>query len=1439
MNIKKISIILFLIACTTLSLNKLWAQTPGGITGVQIEYWLRADQVQATLPIDGADITTWQDLSGNARDFHSPTIYNPKFNKSSMNFHSSVDFYYLDSDDGGPSTSHNRERKLQTTTDFAPDGSKSYFVIWISKLDKDNTGSYAAVFGLNRSSSSGTGNETTFGWRGGTGSNGGKLYHATSGTHYTHSTTERDFGIGIAVLPNVSGVAQHEYINALASTTTMSGRALDHTAHPSIIGGANVGSGTTDYFFGEVMEIIVLSKNGTGHILTDDELRKINTHFSVKYGVSLNAEQTSYILSDGTNIYNSASTGYTSYNKDIFGIARDDASGLYQKQSASTDHPTLTVYLGNTLAETNTENTSTLNDKYALMFGANGQSGNASYSHEPGTAFQNYTLQQYVDPITNSISYERLSLIFNYKLRAKTTGQSTYTINMKPGQGEWVLVGADPNFTPANTRIYSIKQGLASNVVVNDGDYIGFTSYIKAPAGIASGLVMWLNATQKNSITLNNDGEVINWVDHSGYGTSFSKITSNSTAPLYNESDEKMNYHPSVYFRKTREYLSTSKGPFSVAAPDDYTIFTALNANFNTSNRIYFTSYGALTRSLYPALGVREGASNLEGRARIYDGGGANDVNGSTILFNGGATTAMAHTMKKNSYFRLYADGYVQQMNESSAGRGSRMNGPGVIGYGGGSDSRTLIGVISEHIAYEGAISDDDRDKIDSYLGLKYGITVDKDKTSTIINFDFKISDGTSVWNGNDATHRNYHKNVASVLRDDISDLYNRQSKSTDLGAIVHMGVGSVLGSSPTLTDIISDKTAITWGHNSGSINTLSFAGNPDICGALDSRINGRIWLVDNTNFNQSIAVRAGGTSFPYNGANWQVYMLVADDPAKILANNWDQLIPMTYFDGGHQLNYKFTKKYTYISFAAKQLPGTCEGCEFSGSKKLEFTNANWTRGAISGTYNLGDDFIAQVSTNIESPSAFVSRYPRSSNYKSLREYRRRGVGTNEMTTKVTLSKAAATTFEIYEIDRRSTRYSDIEVYGVCGGSIVTPTLSYVDKAQNSSYVITGNHAKANRRTASYTAKKGRMFVEFEYPVEEIYVVHTYTGKAGSGYKRIGIGTMEFVCPQPLPEPTEDGLIFTKQGPSDVLTCEEVTYTFRITNTNCASYPVNLSDILPAGMKWVANSLAVDDAAVATATINSYGETNSLTIDNLIVPGASTLTFRASAIFDMGAPTGIYSNRAEIVYESVLDPGTSMTLQSCDRLTPGCEPTITNATEVTDRPQPLQLSEFRTDMGCYKENSTILVTVKVFNPNSYAFSAADLDVSYNEEFSYVAGSLSNSSGSIGTTDVSEIGNIFAEGFTLSAGTTTITFKIKAPLRSALAYLKDADGNDILDDAGEPIVEPLEISADFGMESDDICSQTAVSSLSGSFETSYCLSKGYVISNKNVTAKIKK
>src|SRR5690606_19235945 len=96
------------------------AQTPGGVTGTTIEYWLRADEVSATLPMDGNNVTTWQDLSGNGRNFSNtlPSPFYPKFVKSAMNYHSAVDFYFLDSDEGGPSDADNRRRKLLSNSNF-------------------------------------------------------------------------------------------------------------------------------------------------------------------------------------------------------------------------------------------------------------------------------------------------------------------------------------------------------------------------------------------------------------------------------------------------------------------------------------------------------------------------------------------------------------------------------------------------------------------------------------------------------------------------------------------------------------------------------------------------------------------------------------------------------------------------------------------------------------------------------------------------------------------------------------------------------------------------------------------------------------------------------------------------------------------------------------------------------------------------------------------------------------------------------------------------------------------------------------------------------------------------------------------------------------------------------------------------------------------------
>src|SRR5690606_32472378 len=129
-------------------------------------------------------------------------------------------------------------------SNFAVDANRSYFVIYISRLDDENSYTYASLFSMNRSSATSSANQNSYGWR-----KAGNLWNATRGTNYTHTSVERTYGIGIAVLPNTTTTDQQQYINSLPSS--FNGRTLETTAQPSILGNSNVGTGTNDYFFGE------------------------------------------------------------------------------------------------------------------------------------------------------------------------------------------------------------------------------------------------------------------------------------------------------------------------------------------------------------------------------------------------------------------------------------------------------------------------------------------------------------------------------------------------------------------------------------------------------------------------------------------------------------------------------------------------------------------------------------------------------------------------------------------------------------------------------------------------------------------------------------------------------------------------------------------------------------------------------------------------------------------------------------------------------------------------------------------------------------------------------------------------------------------------------------------------------------------------------------
>ena len=1387
-------------------------QTPGGITNVQMEYWLKANELMPVLPQDGADVYQWNDLSGNSRNFFNTGAnpFYPKFLTTSMNYHPSVDFHFLDTDDGGPSAANNRRRKLMSNQNFNVDSNKSYFVIWVSTVDQEQTGTYGTVFSLS------SGRNDLFGWLGGTGTNGGKLWDQIRGANYIHSQSGTGYGIGMSIIPNKTGTGallHGLYLNSSLSTTGRIARLLYNEANRvSVIGGSTDGTSTADYFFGEVSEIIVMSRPAglTGSVLTDSEMKKINTYLGVKYGITLDRNsQPDYIFSDDTIIYNRSDAGYSGYSTDIVAIGRDDASGLYQKQALSTDNPGMGIYLGS-LSETNDENTSIIADKSAIVFGSTGLDGSTNYNYGVGTQFDNYTFQSFTDPLSGIVTEERVNDLSRNIYRAKVTGSSSFTINILPAVGQWVVVSDDPNFTPANTKIYKATGGVAQNITIQDGDYVGFIYYMKAPGGVTNGLRMWLNASESSTITTNAQGQVLTWVDYAGFGTTYRRRPANNNSAEYVQSDQRTNFHPTLLFDSATDYLITDAGPMSISAPPNSTIYTVVNHNF-ARDRSYFLGFGTQTpggtNSRRPVYGVfRDGT---QGRGRFRSAG---ENNSTQQLFNPGATMIAGYHWILGTSIEYEFDAYTETRPHTSVTT-PQMNGLGMLGSGSLTDSY-LLGTMPEVFAYEGTLNTEERRRINSYLGLKYGITLDLNKSDIDVNYDYKFSDGSSVWDGNDNVHKQFHNNIASVIRDDEADLNNRQSRSTDVGAIVHMGIGRKLGIDSDLDYILNDDTSITWGHNNGTLLPVSFIGDPDICGALDSGLSDRIWLADNMNFTQEVLLSAHGEDFPYSGANYQVYLLIADSPDKFQTKNWDQAIPMTFQNDMHLVNYKFNNRFTYFSFAAKQV-SFCDGCEFNGIKSFDFSRTTWPVNGDKGpkTFNLGDDFNVEIEI-LDPNNVLRNRYPRRSSLNSLREYRR-GVG--EVTTKVSFKnsngekKSASTSFELFDIDRVGNAVDNAQVIGYCNGSAVYPKMFYeYSRPERSRYTIENlGRAIAKPRgvmyngNSGYTNLRGRVFVEFEYPVDEIRVIYT-TPNSGSSSNYIGIGAMEFYCPAPLPSPNEDGLILTKQGPTEVKLCDVVDYTFRVVNTNCAEKTVKLIDLLPEGMSWVNGSFSSGGQSYLEVT--GY-ETRNLNVDGLVVPGGgASYTFRASAIFDQNATAKVYENRAKMEYEAL---GVDRTIESVDRLT-GEPLTLTNALAST-RLLPVS-TQFTSDKSCFNLNGEIEVTLEITNPNSNSFDDMFLITDYNSEvFELMANSIQTSSGLNLNADLSEEGALIFEDFSLPTGTNWIRFKVKAS-NDLNAYEIDPNTNN-----------PIDVDFNFELfsEADQDCLESVFANANSVIEMEFC------------------
>ncbi|MCY1660195.1 beta strand repeat-containing protein [Chryseobacterium sp. SL1] len=342
-----------------------------------------------------------------------------------------------------------------------------------------------------------------------------------------------------------------------------------------------------------------------------------------------------------------------------------------------------------------------------------------------------------------------------------------------------------------------------------------------APGGVAPGLQLWMRSDK--GVT---GSPVTAWKDQSSNGLNTS-VTGSPTVTANG-----LNFNPTINF--------TSSNYFTIAS----------NTKHDPSVNGITTFGVAYSSNSYPILTKTDNSSwdngwvlvdNYGSSSTQYGfvwGNSSGDGSGNTALQNkivGQANIATGFwntTTKSNISVNGVTPTSFNGSTTSSIGN--------TLGIG-QSPGYQYTGVIPEVIIYNVDIGPANRAKVESYLAIKYGVTLNAGGTSYV------NSDGGTIW----ATNATYKNNVAGIGRDDASDLNQKQSGSINIvSPQIACSLGTIAANNQANTNTFAaDKNFLTWADNGLSGTQIKVQDGYN-------SISNRIWKVTPTgSFNQDVVI--------------------------------------------------------------------------------------------------------------------------------------------------------------------------------------------------------------------------------------------------------------------------------------------------------------------------------------------------------------------------------------------------------------------------------------------------------------------------------------------------------------------------------------------------------------------------------------------------------
>ncbi|WP_298497850.1 choice-of-anchor D domain-containing protein [uncultured Algibacter sp.] len=522
-----------------------------------------------------------------------------------------------------------------------------------------------------------------------------------------------------------------------------------------------------------------------------------------------------------------------------------------------------------------------------------------------------------------------------------------------------------------------IDDGVAIDNIFVKGDYITAPSDpTYGPGNANNNLKLWLKSDVGTSTTTDNTAITL-WGDQAfdNDATAFG-----SESPIYKDNtNDNINYNPVIDFDKSNGNIMKGKGGYWT---QDYWIVVQTNDTFDkTTANTQTPISGKFTKVGFSVDGTGLGFGRISSRfnsdnlishmlssynnstsgsatpgvdsyGRAYAPATTNNIGTDVMILNVKSNTAVSPAISEIYYNGKRVDNHAGTTGMSGTGNDllhAELNnlrytlGAGQFSINGHALSSFLDGKISEFASYSSPNSTLNQQKIQSYLAIKYGVTLKEFGTSKEA-FDFECdtdyidSQGSVIWDA--SANSGFNFDVAGIGRDDDSELNQKQSKSQNVisdgtdaygptltNGFLTIGLSDVYDTNntniATNSTNFNNREYLVWGNNGVDINLASTAISVD----MSSGISGlstpvsfiamqRVWkVVENGGDIPSCKVRIPENAIRNITPPGSYYMFISD--TGIFDPTADYRILTPDGNGNLEANYDFNgEKYITFGYA-------------------------------------------------------------------------------------------------------------------------------------------------------------------------------------------------------------------------------------------------------------------------------------------------------------------------------------------------------------------------------------------------------------------------------------------------------------------------------------------------------------------------------------------